>query len=146
VRARLSGPSWFTVAVATTAAVLLLALAVPAIGPALRAARAEGVRGTFTAGYSRCVSHLGHEACSWYGTFTVDGENRDVYLYGSATLAQGQRVPAIDIGRRAYVYGPGGSNEWIATSLLLLAGVGLLWPLAAKWRSHSRSRRASQTM
>ena len=49
---------------ATGVGLVLLALAVPNIGPALRAARAEGVPGTFTAETLRCVRHPGHEACT----------------------------------------------------------------------------------
>ncbi|MEV4251248.1 hypothetical protein AB0J63_48660, partial [Streptosporangium canum] len=43
----------------------------------------------------------------------------------STHRGQGPTAPAFDTGRRGHVYGPGGSNEWIAVALLLLAGLCL---------------------
>ncbi|MFD9940570.1 hypothetical protein ACFWYW_16630 [Nonomuraea sp. NPDC059023] len=129
--------SRFTVVVATVTAVLLLALAVPNLGPVVRAARAEGTWGTFTASRLSCVTHPGgHEACAWYGRFATASGAREVSLYGSArdTMAQGQALKAVDVGRPAQVYTEGGSNEWILTFALVLVGLGLLYPLLSRLR------------
>ncbi|MBB5076552.1 hypothetical protein [Nonomuraea endophytica] len=129
--------SRFTVVVATVTAALLLALAVPNLGPVVRAARAEGTWGTFTAGRLSCVTHPGgHEACAWYGRFATASGAREVSLYGSArdTMAQGQALKAVDVGRPAQVYTEGGSNEWILTFALVLIGLVLLYPLFSRLR------------
>jgi hypothetical protein len=121
--------SSFAPLVAAAVGLLLLAVAVPNVGPALRAARAEGTPGTFTAERLSCVQHPGHEACTWYGSFRPDdGPSRaDVTLYGGRHgLDEGDRTAAIDIGRTRRVYPPSGSREWIATGLVLLAGLALL--------------------
>jgi hypothetical protein len=119
---------------ATSAGALLLLLAVPNLGPAVRAARGDGVAGTFVATQLRCVQHPGHELCTWYGTFRPDGSRTDragVHLYGAGrgTLRTGQAVPAIDAGRATRVYPPTGSGEWIPTLGLTLAGCALFVPL-----------------
>jgi peptidoglycan/LPS O-acetylase OafA/YrhL len=119
----------FTIALALLA-ILLVYLAVPNIGPTLRAARADGVPGEFTARELYCVQHPGHETCTWSGEFRADGGGvrADVAFYGAdrEMLQQGQRARAFDVGRSGQVYGPGGSNEWVLTFLLLLAGLALL--------------------
>jgi hypothetical protein len=125
--------SSFAPLVAAVVGLLLLAVAVPNVGPALRAARADGTPGTFTAERLTCVQHPGHEACTWYGTFRPDdGPTRaDVTLYGGRHgLDEGDRTAAIDTGRSRRVYPPSGSREWIATGLVLVAGLGLLLPAA----------------
>jgi hypothetical protein len=116
---------------------LLLLLALPNVVPVIRAARADGVQGTFVAERLSCVGHLGHESCSWSGTFDPHGDGQvraDVYLYGSDrdALRPGQRVPAVDTGRRARVYPPSGSNEWVVTAGLLAGGFLLLTPLSRR--------------
>ncbi|GII62787.1 hypothetical protein Skr01_28720 [Sphaerisporangium krabiense] len=120
----------FLTIVLTFIGALLLYLAVPSIGPTLRAARAEGTPGEFTARQLYCIQHPGHESCTWLGDFrTKSGEIRtDIALYGSdrTTLRAGESTRAIDVGRPNQVYGPGGSNEWIFTGLLLLAGLAIL--------------------
>jgi hypothetical protein len=133
--------SRFHIAVCAVVAAMLLAIALPNAGPVLRAALAEGTWGTFTASRLACVQHPGHEACTWYGTFASPKGTREVALYGSdrATLTQGRQVPAVDVGRPAQVYTEGGSNEWILTLTLLLAGVALLLPLLIAVR-RSRTR------
>jgi hypothetical protein len=85
----------------------------------------------FTAQRLECVEHPGHEACTWYGRFrTMDGvvRNTDIALYGADRdmLREGQQTQAFDVGRANRVYGPGGSNEWVMTALLLLAGAAAL--------------------
>jgi hypothetical protein len=134
---RATQASAFSVGVATAVGALLLLLSLPNVVPVVRAARADGDPGTFLAEQVSCVGHLGHESCSWSGTFRPhgDGEIRaDVYLYGSDrdTLRPGQRVPAVDTGRRAQVYPPSGSNEWVVTAGLLAGGFLLLTPLSRR--------------
>jgi hypothetical protein len=104
---------------------------IPNVGPVLRAARADGAAGTFTADRLDCVQHPGHEQCTWYGTFSPADGGRPVHdttLYGAgrSALAEGESTPAVDVGRRGRVYSPDGSNEWVVTGLFLVAGVGLL--------------------
>ncbi|GAA3430171.1 hypothetical protein GCM10018953_73560 [Streptosporangium nondiastaticum] len=116
--------------VLTFVAVFLLYLAVPNIGPVVRAARADGIGGRFTARQLECIQHPGHESCTWMGDFrSADGTVRktDVAMYGSSreSLRTGQETPAVDVGRPRQVYGPGGSMEWVFTGLLLLIGVAI---------------------
>ncbi|MGC5010773.1 hypothetical protein ACLQ2R_08420 [Streptosporangium sp. DT93] len=141
-------PSAFFAVLAVVVGFGLLALTVPSLGPTIRAAGADGVRGTFTAADVRCVSHGGHEACSWYGSFTpVRGTAtaQEVYLYGSdrEMLRPGQRTVAVDVGRGNRVYGPGGSREWIFVGLLTLTGLALLG-LGARSAVRLRARRARE--
>ncbi|WP_238498553.1 hypothetical protein [Streptosporangium sp. KLBMP 9127] len=115
----------------TLLAAFLLFLAVPSIGTAVRAARADGVAGTFTGQRLDCVQHPGHESCVWTGEFaTGDGtvQRTGIEMYGSDryTHRAGQPAPAVDIGHRSRVYGPGGSNEWVFTAVLILAAVAIL--------------------
>ena len=134
---RATRASGFSVAIATAVGSLLLLLSLPNVVPVVRAARADGDPGTFLAEQMSCVGHLGHEACSWSGTFRPrdGGEVRaDVYLYGSDrdTLRPGQLASAVDTGRRARVYPPTGSNEWVVTTGVLVGGLLLLAPLGRR--------------
>ncbi|MGW4664680.1 hypothetical protein [Streptosporangium sandarakinum] len=115
---------------------ILLLLAVQNLGPALAAFRGDGAWGTFTAHRVECVQHPGHEQCTWLGEFRAGRTVRpEVAFYGGerGSFTPGQAARAFDTGRRGHVYGPGGSNEWIAVALLMLAGLGLasrpLWRL-----------------
>ncbi|MEU8326731.1 hypothetical protein AB0C33_50935 [Nonomuraea sp. NPDC048881] len=131
-------PGGFTVVLAVVG-LLLLSVSVPEFGPVVRAARADGVSGAFTARELRCVRHPGHESCVWAGDFTSgDGRirRRDVELYGSdrGTLAAGQATAAVDTGRLTRVYGPEGSDEWLFTALLTLAGAAVLTVAARRTR------------
>jgi hypothetical protein len=122
----------FSLVVAAILGAFLLLISVPNLGTTLRAARAQGTPGIFTAERPACVSHLGHQSCTWRGTFTpsAGGPGRgDIYLYGNPTLTPGRQVNVTDVGRSGYVYA-GPSREWILTSLVLLAGAGLLIPPA----------------
>ncbi|SPL89932.1 unnamed protein product [[Actinomadura] parvosata subsp. kistnae] len=119
---------------------LLLFWSVPELGPTVRAARADGVSGVFTARELRCVQHPGHESCVWAGDF-ASGDGRvvrhDVELYGSdrTTLTAGRTIQAVDTGRASRVYGPDGSGEWLFTGLLTLAGAALVLAAARRaWR------------
>ena len=119
-------------AVLTLIAIFLLYLAVPSIGPVVRAARADGIAGSFTARRLECIQHPGHESCTWTGDFrSADGAVRrtGVAMYGAdrEMLREGQETPAVDVGRPNRVYGPGGSMEWVFTALLLLAALGILY-------------------
>jgi hypothetical protein len=135
--------SAFTVALAALG-LLLLFWSVPELGPTIKAARADGVSGVFTAGELRCIQHPGHESCVWAGDFTSgDGRvlRRDVELYGSdrGTLAAGRSIHAVDTGRASRVYGPDGSGEWLFTTLLALAGAAMLAVAARRvWRRPAR--------
>lgn len=128
----------FTVIIAIVGLVLLL-VSVPEMGPAVRAARADGVSGVFTATQLRCIQHPGHESCVWAGDFTSDDgrvQRDDIELYGSdrGLLAAGQTTTAVDTGREYRVYGPGGSGEWMFTTLLVLAGLVVLVVAARRLR------------
>lgn len=133
-------------------ALLLLAALAAYVGVAgldqsLRAARGEGVPGTFTATSLSCVQHPGHESCTCSGTFRPGtGEaDRNVQLHaaGHDTCREGEPVPAVDAGAANRVYGPDGSREWLFSLALLAgatavcAGVPLAW---ARW-ARARSRR-----
>jgi hypothetical protein len=129
-------PSLFTVVVATVVGAVLLLITVPNVGPVVRAAQADGTRGTFTAQRLSCIQHPGHEQCTWYGSFQAPGSavHDDYYMYGAgrARLRSGEQVTAVDVGRKGRVYDPAGSHEWILTGLLLLAGLALLVPLGRR--------------
>ncbi|GAA2211451.1 hypothetical protein GCM10009850_069110 [Nonomuraea monospora] len=136
VKRRLSA---FTVALAGLG-LLLLFWSVPELGPTIKAARADGVSGVFTARELRCIQHPGHESCVWAGDF-ASGDGRvvrhDVELYGSerGSTAAGRTVAAVDTGRASRVYGPDGSGEWLFTTLLAVAGVVMVGVAARRaWR------------
>lgn len=137
-------PSGFTITVSTVAGALLLLFTVPNMGSVIRAARADGTPGTFTAEHLSCIKHGSlHESCTWYGSF----EGRpDHYLYGAGrdTMKAGESAPAVDVGRGERVYDPDGSREWIPNVLMIIAGLVLLVPLARALR-HLLLRRRSNT-
>ncbi|MFB9204706.1 hypothetical protein ACIBIZ_31990 [Nonomuraea spiralis] len=114
----------------------LLVLTVPNLGTVVRAARADGAPGVFVPRTLSCITHPGHESCVWTGDFRSDDgaiRRSDVEIYGSDryTHQAGQPVRAVDIGSGGRVYGPGGSNEWVFSALLLVVALGLLWFLHA---------------
>ncbi|XVQ84283.1 hypothetical protein ACQP2K_36540 [Microbispora siamensis] len=118
--------------VLTMVAAFLVYLAVPTMGTAIRAARADGTPGVFTPRHLSCVQHPGHESCVWSGEFrSADGTIRrpDVEMYGSdrSTHRQGTPAAAVDVGAASRVYGPGGSNEWVFSALLLLVALAIVW-------------------
>jgi hypothetical protein len=117
-------------AVAVGAGVLLLLVTLPNLGPVVRAGRAEGTRGTFTAEELRCVEHPGHEQCSWHGRFRAPGRAAEpgTYLYGAGRgdLRRGESVTAIDVGRPGQVYPPTGSREWMVTAAVVAIGAVLV--------------------
>jgi hypothetical protein len=144
-RRRLSLP---LAAVLLLIAAFLMAVTVPAIGPALRLARGDGRPGTFTAQRLDCVQHPGHESCAWIGEFdSRDGviHRAGVTLAGSdrGTQDAGRRAEAIDVGLTGRVYGSGGSNDWIFTGLLSMATLALLVLVAASATGAVRQKLAS---
>lgn len=147
-RAARRAPSGFTVTVTATVAFLLVFFTVPNVGAVWRAARADGTSGTFTAERVACDEHPGHESCSWYGAFTPAGgtERRATSMYGAGRgdLSEGERVPAVDVGRKSRVYPPSGSREWIPTGLALLAAAGLSCPLARRLLIRARPTRRAR--
>ena len=138
---RRSRPSLFLSVVLMITAGYLLFLAVPNVVPSVRAARAEGTPGVFTAQRLGCVRHPGHESCSWTGEFRSDDgqiHRAGVSLRGSdrQSLRPGTRIRAVDVGRARQVYGPGGSREWLPTMALLALGVGILGYLGVRRLQH----------
>lgn len=130
----------------TISGLFLLLLSLPNLGPSIRAAGPDGRSGIFTAEELTCVKHLSHTACDWRGTFT-DGTTtvHGVSLYGSSknSLRPGQRTAAVDTGRRARVYPPGGSREWIPTTALAVTGLTLiLWSAGLTRRPSAYPTRA----
>ncbi|WP_143832856.1 MULTISPECIES: hypothetical protein [Nocardiopsis] len=121
--------SAFTVALLLVAA-LIVYLGASNVDRSLRAARADGVAGTFTGTRLDCVQHPGHESCTCYGVYVPDSggpERTDVYLYGRdrQSCPVGEPASAVDVGSASRVYGPEGSNEWIMTAAMILVGLGV---------------------
>ncbi|MES0836380.1 hypothetical protein [Nocardiopsis tropica] len=138
------GPGPFDVVVLLLA-VLLVWLGATSVERVARAASADGEPGTFTASRVECVSHLGHESCTCYGTHLPgDGgaAREDVYLHGAdrASCVAGAATPSFDVGSDTRVYGPEGSREWLFTAGMILAGAALgVWASRPWW-----PRRGSQ--
>jgi hypothetical protein len=118
---------------------LIVYLGASNIDRSLRAARADGVAGTFTATAIDCVQHPGHESCTCYGTYVPDSggtERADVYLYGRdrQTCPVGEATSAVDVGSVNRVYGPEGSSEWIMTVGMIVVGLGVGgWAVRTWW-------------
>ncbi|NUW45249.1 hypothetical protein [Nonomuraea rhodomycinica] len=112
------------------AGVLTAFLTVSTISFEARAARNEGVPGTFTAKEQHCR----HGSCSWHGAFaSADGrETRDYTIMRdlSFSVVPGDRVPAIDVGDGAEVYHPGSFDYRFAVMVVLTT---LGWPALAIW-------------
>lgn len=109
----------------------IIAMALPNLGPTIRAARADGVPGVFTAREVQCVQHPGHESCTWWGEFRSHDGTRfhpRIALYGADRdmMRAGQTTAAVDVDRPRKVYSPGGSLEWIFVTALLLVGVAII--------------------
>lgn len=134
------------------AALLALALLLVYLGAAnldrgVRAARADGTPGVFTAARVDCVQHPGHESCTCYGGFrSQDGqvEREDVYLYGSGReeCRIGTGAAAVDIGAANRVYGPEGSREWMLTAGVMAAGLALACWVVSGWIRTPRASRS----
>ncbi|MFB4304755.1 hypothetical protein [Actinomadura sp. GTD37] len=79
-----------------------------------RAARGDGVPGTFTAESEVC----GRGGCSWYGTFSTGSvfrltvEGTELRGDDGRSVHVGDAVPALDVGSRSFVHMEGGSPEW----------------------------------
>ncbi|MEU9709520.1 hypothetical protein AB0E21_13065 [Streptomyces sp. NPDC047967] len=130
-------PSGFVSLLLLLVGVLLFWLTVPNLGPAARAATADGPRGTFTAARLVCVGHAGHTSCEWSGTFRSDDgtvELAGVKLFGSGreSFEAGQTAPAVDVGNAGRVYDPTGSRSWIVTVVLVVVAYVLLLAVARR--------------
>ena len=53
-----------------------------------------------------------------------------LYGTGRGSLAAGDEVAAVDVGRPGRVYRPSGSREWLVTAGVIAAGAALLLPAA----------------
>ncbi|MFB8765235.1 hypothetical protein [Nocardiopsis alba] len=119
-------------------AALVVYMGASNVDRSLRAARADGTPGTFSATSLDCIQHPGHESCTCNGTYVPESggeELTDIYLYGAdrRTCHIGGRTAAVDVGSVNRVYGPEGSNEWIMTAGLILFGLGLGGWAARPW-------------
>ncbi|GAA1073646.1 hypothetical protein [Nocardiopsis metallicus] len=124
-------------------AALIVSMGAANVERSLRAARADGTPGTFSATMLDCVQHPGHESCTCYGTYAPESggpERADIYLYGGnrQTCRVGEETAAVDVGSANRVYGPEGSNEWVMTAGLILFGLGLGgWTIRSWWVGRS---------
>jgi hypothetical protein len=115
---------WF---IPATALLLFVGAALD-LGPARRAARGEGIHGTFTATRPACGKGPG---CSWHGDFVSDdGALRltDVLIDdGDKDVVDrvGQTVTAIYAGRGSTptVYPAEGSDGWVIAAWIFASGV-----------------------
>jgi hypothetical protein len=139
---------WWMLGVALSA--FLLFAAGSHLGPALRAARGAGTRGTWVA--EQCDGSPGE--CTWYGEFVLpDGTiaQRHVEYTGTVTPGYaGQTLPALDSGADGEVYPVSGTDRWINDVIGVTAG-GLALPLLiGRWlfvcRRRWRSRRAANRL
>lgn len=151
--ARLFGRAFFTTPSARSTSFVLryvlpvisiatLSLAVPALGPSLRAEFGHGTAGTFTAERLDC-----QDECRWHGEFvSTDGRVRreDVFLYGAGRhdLHAGEQVPAKDTASDGEVYPPGASHEWASVVVFLLIEFVVAAMSVMEWRSWVVVRRA----
>lgn len=106
------------------------------LGPALQAAKGEGIRGTLTIETRNC-----RKACGWSGEFVSnDGRLRvaDVDTDDLSPKAQvGDRVAVLYAGGRAYA--PDDSTEWLGIVALTLLGVVIIGWAIWLWRFSGRS-------
>ena len=103
---------------------VLVALQIPQLGPAVRAADGEGSRGEFTLQQYGC----GRFSCTWTGVFVADkGRLRLAGVAFNGHMPSGARrgvaVPALYSGDPGTVYPVTGSNAWIADVALLAVEV-----------------------
>lgn len=109
-----SAISWLLTAVLLAGAGYCLTGAITQGTATRKAAAGEGRPGTFVAETWRCS-----KSCSWYGTFTADGESRidarDIELRGGDedSIEVGRRIRALDVG--PFVQAEGGPPEWGST-------------------------------
>ncbi|GAA1785982.1 hypothetical protein [Actinomadura chokoriensis] len=95
-----------------------------------RAAKGEGIPGTFTAQSEACAK----SNCSWYGTFTTDAffeltpERVELRGDGGRSVQVGEEIPALDVGSGSFVQVKGGPPEWGEP-----LGVGFLAALAGSF-------------
>ncbi|MEN3534820.1 hypothetical protein AAH991_06890 [Microbispora sp. ZYX-F-249] len=106
------------------------------IGPALQAAKGEGIRGTLTIETRNC-----RKGCDWSGEFvSSDGRLRvaDVHTDDLNHKTQvGDRVAVLYVGDKAYA--PEGSTEWLGWVVAMLVGVTIMGWTIWVWRFSGRS-------
>ena len=123
-------------------AALCIITSATSIGPAWRAHEGAGLRGIVTVTQKDC----GRNDCSYSGDFiSPDGKDRRTGVglaSGFSGLAVGDRVPALDDGDPNNVYPPGGGDDWIITTLVLVGAVGalLVWIYAVPMGARRRGR------
>ncbi len=123
-----------------------------------RAAKGEGVPGTFTALSESC----GRGGCTWYGTFTTDSlfqlTHGSVQLRGKGTrsIEAGDAIPALDVGSGDFVQMKGGSPDWdhplgVGAIAVVVGGLGVGLNAMVMWGVYwtraapaSRRRQASE--
>jgi hypothetical protein len=101
------------------------------LGPAVRAARGDGMPGTFLVTSRECG-----KSCTLYGDFTSDDGSVvrvDVmYLDGTPRVQVGDSLRALDAGDRSGVFRPSGSHQWALIVIVMgMGAVGATWWL---WR------------
>lgn len=113
------------------------------LGPAIRAARGEGIHGRWVA--QQCA---GGSGCTWYGKFVLpDGTVvlPRVSFGGSLTSVHaGSVVPALDAGASGEVYPVSGSGRWIHDVIGLAGGAVALMLLFGRWAVVRRRRRRAR--
>ncbi len=129
------------------ASVLVLLASVLGLGPALRAARGEGVRGEFTAQTLTCG-----KICMWTGIFTSDtGQVLTDVSYDdklSAGTRPGSVVPALYPGGSSEVFAVHDSVAWHLYLVFIPLGVagliGSLWLGPIAYLRRKSGKRQSQ--
>ncbi len=107
------------------------------LGPGLRAAHGQGIRGQWTA--------QEQESGQWYGEFVSSSGTvtlPHVYYAGSLpTAAAGTTVPALDTGAGDEVYPLTGSGKWVIDVIGIVVGALALTGLLARGVFVARRRR-----
>jgi hypothetical protein len=123
---------WLLLAIILILAAGALIFGSVSVGPAFRAARAQGTHGVFIARHFACD----RLSCRWDGPFESAAGRvliRDV-TYGDAYrgMRAGSAVPALYSGDHGYVFAPHGSSGWIEDVMFMVLGGAVL--LAFLWR------------
>ncbi len=128
---------------------VLLAYAVSAVGPAIRASHNQGIRGSFVA-----VTEVCGRACSWNGNFVLpDGVVvlRNVgFNAGNADMSAGQSVAALDTGDTSMVFPANDGTQWLTETFGIAFGVVLLafglFVISSLARRELRARRFHRSL
>jgi hypothetical protein len=149
---RMGGLRWLlngrrlTWACAVMFALCIVYLAGSHIGPGLRAARGEGIRGEWVA--QQCAGGTGN--CSWRGYFMLpDGRvvmPNAMYAGSLASVHVGWTTRALDTGSSDEVYPLHGSERWIHDLIGLIGGTLAIVALLcrAAWVRHRHRRRRTR--